>query len=102
MKLVDESSLALLEQRSTELKTHSIFGRVRSTDDLLFFMSLHLFAVCAFMSLFTRPQHEFTSVTLPWPPPTRPSAARLLNDIVLGEESDMTLDGLHASHFDLY
>lgn len=102
MNLVDESSLALLEQRSTELKTHSIFGRVRSTQDLRCFMSWHVFAVWDFMSLVKRLQHEFTSLTLPWTPPTRPSAARLINDIVLGEESDTTPDGLYASHFDLY
>jgi hypothetical protein len=102
MNLVNESSLAVLEQRSTELKTHSIFRCVRSKDDLRYFMSWHVFAVWDFMSLVKRLQHEFTSVTLPWTPPTRPSAARLLNDIVLGEESDITPDGLHASHFDLY
>lgn len=102
MNSFDDSSLAHLEQRSAELKTHAIFGRVRSTDDLRHFMSWHVFAVWDFMSLVKRLQHEFTSVTLPWTPPTRPSAAHLLNDIVLGEESDMTPDGLHASHFDLY
>ena len=102
MDLIDKNLLALLEQRSTELKTHSIFGRVRSTDDLRRFMSWHVFAVWDFMSLVKRLQHAFTSVHLPWTPPTRPFAARLLNDIVLGEESDITPDGLHASHFELY
>ena len=102
MTLINDSTLALLEQRSTQLKTHTIFGCMRSRNHLRCFMSWHVFAVWDFMSLVKRLQHEFTSVTLPWTPPTRPSAARLLNDIVLGEESDMSPDGLHASHFDLY
>lgn len=97
-----EATQALLAQRSVQLKTHPIFGRVRSTEDLRRFMSWHVFAVWDFMSLVKRLQHEFTSVTLPWTPPLQPFAARLLNDIVLGEESDSTPDGSHASHFDLY
>ena len=97
-----KNSVELLEQRSTELKTHSVFSHVRSIEELRRLMSWHVFAVWDFMSLVKRLQYEFTSVTLPWTPPSRPYAARLLNDIVLGEESDMTPDGLHASHFELY
>lgn len=102
MYLLDESSLVFLEQRSTELKTHSIFGCVRSRKDLRYLMSWHVFAVWDFMSLVKRLQYEFTTVTLPWTPPARPFAARLLNDIVMAEESDTTPEGLYASHFDLY
>lgn len=91
-----------IQEKSKELKLHSIFGHIRTFDDLHCFMSWHVFAVWDFMSLVKRLQHEFTSLTIPWTPPTRPLAARLLNEIVLGEESDMTTDSSFASHFDLY
>lgn len=93
---------AQLAERSRAMKTHSVFGAVHGVEDLRTFMAWHVFAVLDFMSLVKRLQQEFTCVSLPWTPPTHPEAARLLNEIVLGEESDSTPWGNHVSHFDLY
>jgi hypothetical protein len=93
--------ISLLEH-SAKMKMHPVFSEIHSIQGLREFMSWHVFAVLDFMSLVKRLQHEFTTLTLPWTPPLRPAAARLLNEIVLGEESDLTPSGVYCSHFDLY
>ncbi|AWY42140.1 DUF3050 domain-containing protein [Pseudomonas putida] len=91
-----------LEQRKSELGAHPIFSEINSLSVLQRFMESHVFAVWDFMSLTKRLQQELTCTHLPWLPPRDPQAARLINEIVLGEESDDRPARGHYSHFELY
>lgn len=91
-----------LDQKKAELSAHPIFSEIHSLPILQRFMESHVFAVWDFMSLTKRLQQELTCTHLPWLPPRDPQAARLINEIVLGEESDDRPSLGHYSHFELY
>ena len=84
------------------LQHHPIFAAVRNVDDLRAFMGWHVWATWDFMWLVRRLQTVYASSALRWRPPGDPLAARLINEIVLGEESDVALGGGQVSHFELY
>ena len=84
------------------LLAHPLYGDLKSPPALRTFMQYHVFAVWDFMSLLKALQQRLTCVSLPWIPVQKSSGGRLINEIVLGEESDEDGHGGHASHFDLY
>lgn len=84
------------------LLSHPLYNAIDSTDKLRTFMSHHVFAVWDFFSLAKRLQQVVTCVDVPWLPAADPTSARLINDIVMSEESDEDGRGGYASHFELY
>jgi len=84
------------------LLDHPIYTNIVSVADLRSFMEDHVFAVWDFMSLLKRLQQDMTCIRVPWFPVDNAKAARLINDIVIGEETDVDPDGSYASHLDLY
>ena len=85
-----------------QLIKHPIYGNIKSINDLKQFMESHVYAVWDFMSLVKKLQTDLTTTTLPWQPPENNSAARLINEIVWGEETDLDKDGNSVSHFEMY
>lgn len=96
--LLDPGILDLRRQ----LEAHDLFRSIDGMPALRRFMQVHVFAVWDFMSLVKRLQIDLTCTRLPWMPPADPEAARLINDIVLAEESDVDPEGRAASHLELY
>ena len=84
------------------LLEHPLYARIDGLPALRVFLEHHVFAVWDFMSLLKALQARVCCVGVPWTPPAHPSSCRLINAIVLGEESDEDGRGGFASHFDLY
>jgi len=84
------------------LLEHRLYGRLRTLEHLAVFMEHHVFAVWDFMSLLKALQVRLTCAGVPWLPQGNAQVRRLVNEIVLGEESDVLPEGGAASHFELY
>jgi hypothetical protein len=85
-----------------QIINHKVYSAIRNTDDLKIFMQYHVFAVWDFMSLLKALQNNLTCTTVPWFPKGTAETRQLINEIVLGEESDLDSSGNRKSHFELY
>jgi DUF3050 family protein len=102
-----ESNLAIerlkdsIEPARQKVISHPLYHRLNTMDAVVTFMEHHVFAVWDFMSLLKTLQRRLTCVEVPWVPSGPSSSRRLINDIVLVEESDELGNGF-ISHFELY
>lgn len=85
-----------------QLMEHEVYRSIETLDDLRIFMGHHVFAVWDFMSLLKALQRQLTCVGNPWIPRGDPLSRRLINEIVLAEESDEVGPGEYTSHFEMY
>ncbi|MER7420447.1 DUF3050 domain-containing protein [Micromonospora peucetia] len=90
-----------VSERRAAVVGHPLYAALDTHEALVTFMEHHVFAVWDFMSLLTSLQRQLTCVTVPWIPTGPTGSRRLINDIVMVEESDELGDG-YISHFELY
>jgi hypothetical protein len=94
--------LAQTADLRSQLLNHPIYDRIDDLESLRIFMQHHVFAVLDFMWLLKRLQKDLCCNSVPWLPVSKPSLARFVNEIVLGEETDEDGQGGFRSHFELY
>ncbi len=103
--MLSEMTLTDLEIATQKLQKHPLYDRIRSPEALRIFVEIHIFAVWDFMTLLKSLQRDLTTVSIPWVPAPDPTTTRLINEIVLAEESDSikTANGTaFSSHFEWY
>ncbi len=84
------------------LLNHSLYPQITTPETLNLFLEHHVYAVWDFMSLLKALQTKLTCTTTPWKASINPEVRYLINEIVLAEESDLTLDGKRLSHYEMY
>ncbi len=91
-----------LESLRQQLVNHKLYQLLDSPKAIRIFMQHHVWAVWDFQSLLKSLQNKLTCTSIPWLPSPDPITRRLINEIVLGEESDEDGVGGYLSHFELY
>ena len=91
-----------LESLRHQLVNHKLYQLLDSPKTISIFMQHHVWCVWDFQSLLKALQIKLTCIEIPWLPSPDPLTRRLINEIVLGEESDEDGIGGYLSHFELY
>lgn len=91
-----------IEPLRQQIINHKVYGVIKDIEDLKIFMQYHVYAVWDFMSLLKTLQNNLTCTSVPWFPKGSADTRHLINEIVVGEESDVDSFGIRKSHFEIY
>lgn len=91
-----------IQPQKEALLQHPLYKKVKTVHDLRCFLENHVYAVWDFMSLLKALQAKLTCTTTPWFATENPETRYLINEIVLAEESDLSMDGRRQSHYEMY
>ena len=85
-----------------EIVNHALYKKLNSVEDIAAMMEYHVYAVWDFMSLLKALQSLLTCTTSPWKPVGDAKIRKLINSIVLEEESDVDKENNPLSHYEMY
>mgnify|MGYP001203462540 CR=1 FL=1 len=85
-----------------DIINHALYKKLHGPEDIAVLMENHVYAVWDFMSLLKALQSILTCTHSPWIPVGDKKIRRLINSIVLEEESDLDINGEAASHYEMY
>ncbi len=94
--------LSEIEPYQASVLAHPLYAELNHWDGLRKLMSSHIFVVWDNMLLLKTLQQRLTCVTTPWLPPADAIAARLINEIILDEETEEIAPSQYLSHVEFY
>lgn len=92
-----------LQPLRNKLIKHELYNMIDTSQKLKIFLEHHCYAVWDFMCLLKTLQTKLTCTSTPWYATENKAAARMINEIVVAEETDELPDKSgYISHFELY
>lgn len=91
-----------LKPLRVRLLAHEIYQQLETLDDVREFMEHHVFAVWDNLSQLKALEAAISSTSPIWTPSDEPQTNRIVNEMLVEEESDDDGNGGYISHFELY